>query len=185
MVLLVSTCGLLSHVQPHMVVNRVVQSSHFLATFQPTFWLLFVILAVKDIKVNLKSSRKVAEKCYFETPGFEKWGKVKSKPFLLFADFPSLSRFSAGSWQVLWHVLSRCAYVTCAWVPCNMSEHLCHYQCHCALPRLLPPPLPACPLNGSDSEGRVFTYLYRTFVLLLLSWLYIIFKLEQDGTSTL
>ena len=37
---------------------------------------------------------------------------------------------------------------------------------------LLPPP-PTCPFNGSDSEGGVFTYLYRTFVLLLLSWLYI------------
>ena len=63
----------------HELNNRVVQSSHFSATFQITFRPFFVILAVEDIKVNSKSGQKVAEKCYFETPGFETPAKGDKK----------------------------------------------------------------------------------------------------------
>ena len=65
-----SSCFIMTY-HDYRVIIRVVQSSCFSATFQITFWPLFVILAEEDIKVNSKTGQKVAEKGYFETPGFK------------------------------------------------------------------------------------------------------------------
>ena len=117
-----------------------------------TFQLLFVILAVKDIKVNLKSSWKVAEKCYFETPSCLKWEKVKQKWVVL--TFHRHSNGSAG----LWHAFAACYTLTsCAWVYATCLSTWCQSQhqqasAHC----LLPIPHPAHPLpNGNDSKCGV------------------------------
>ena len=97
--------------QPYCRTNRVVRSSHFLTTFQLTFQLLFVISAVKDIKVNLKSSQKVAKKCYFETWNEKKWNKSKS--FLLFTGIPMAQQVFG---MPLWHVI-HLDHVLGVWVP--------------------------------------------------------------------
>ena len=74
--------------------------------------------------MNLKSSWKVAEKCYFETPGLEKWEKVSQKQAIptfhrLSKPQQVLGRFCGMFYQdaLMWHVpecLATCpsTYVT-------------------------------------------------------------------------